>query len=110
MKQIYRLPIMGRVLDDTPSLKGDTVDPLCVIPLEKLPGYDALLPEDKECGYVCLTYNVDEGWVEIELEASENYHAWLQSLLPNMKTLVSDKGWRIDKTELKKARAAREAK
>ncbi len=103
--RIYRLPIQGKVLNDKP-LTGDSNDPLCVISLPDLPGYD----EITSClGYrfTVLSYDIDNEECEVELCASDAFHDWLLNLLPQLKSIKQSKGWKLDKTELIKARLAR---
>lgn len=107
MERIYKIPIMGAVIDDRP-LKGMGGNPLCAIPLDELPGYNMLTIDDSSFSYVAVEYNVDEEWVEIELEASDGVHNWLLGLVPQLKSIAKSKGWTLDKTELEKTRKARE--
>lgn len=107
MKRVYRVPIMGGVKNDKP-LTGVEGNPLCPIPLEELPGYDSLADEDQGIGCVSLDYDVDEEWCEIEVEASETFHNWLLNLIPQLRDIAKQKGWKLDKTELAKTREARE--
>lgn len=102
MKRIYRIPIMGGVKDDIP-LKGVEGNPLCCVPLDELRDF----PKGEGYGYTCLSYDVDEEWVEIELEAEETVHNWLLALIPQLRDIARDKGWKLDKTELEKTRLAR---
>lgn len=106
LTRVYKLPIMGRVLNDKP-LTGDKNKPLCAIPLNELTGYRDLIPNDNGFSCVNLNYNVDEGWCEIEVTASEAFHEWLLNLLPQLKGIMQEKKWKLDKTELVKARIAR---
>ena len=105
LKRVYRLPIMGKVLNDMP-LTGDESSPLQVIPLAELPNvptyYDEELGREVKQGfaYTCLNYNVDEEWCEVELEASQEYHDWLTNLLPQLRDIVKNRKWKLDKTEL----------
>lgn len=106
MKRIYRIPIMGEVTNDKP-LTGAKVNPLCPIPLEELPDYDSIADEDRGISCVSLDYNVDEGWCEVELDASEAVHNWLLNLMPQLRDIAKQKSWKLDKTELIKTREAR---
>lgn len=102
--RIYRLPIQGKVLSNAP-LTGDENQPLCVIPIVELPGYN---PE--YCfNYVCNEYNVDEEWCEVEIEATAEFHNWLTSILPQLNTIKEQKGWKLDKLELEKVRLVRKS-
>ncbi len=103
-KRIYKLPIQGKVLSDKP-LSGDGDNPLCVIPLPELPGYDGL--GNREYSYTVLSYDIDNEQCEIELQASDAFHEWLLNLLPQLKDIKQSKGWKLDKTELIKVRIAR---
>lgn len=98
-KRIYRMPIMGGVKKLHP-LKGIEGNTLQIIPLDKLPGYDQLV--SKNCEYVCLEYNIDEEWCDIELNADDAFHNWLQQILPSLKGLAKVKGWLVDKSRVEK--------
>ncbi len=82
----YRFPITGTVLARE-TLRGDDKDPLCIIPLRDLPDFPTYYDEQRKVDspeplrYECLDYNIDEGWAEVELEASEQLHQWLLRLL-----------------------------
>ena len=102
-KREYRVPIMGKALNDQP-LTGAADNPICTIPFNELPGWDL---DRMAYAYTCLEYNVDEGWCDIEVTADETTHDWLLSLLPQMPEIQRNKGWRLDKTELEKLRVAR---
>ncbi|MBA7622378.1 hypothetical protein ES703_29755 [subsurface metagenome] len=106
MKRVYRIPIMGGVVNDKP-LKGVESNPLCAIPLDKLPECDALANEDRGFSYVVLLYNLDEEEVEVELDATDAFHDWLLNLIPQLKGIAKGKGWKLDKTELVKTKLAR---
>lgn len=106
MKRIYRLPIMGKVTSDKP-LTGDAKNPLSPIPLEELLDIESLPADESSIGCVCLEYNVDEDWVNVEVEASEIAHERLLNLMPQLKAISKEKGWKLDKTELEKTRRAR---
>ncbi|GAI94810.1 unnamed protein product [marine sediment metagenome] len=101
----YRLPIVGKVLDDKP-LKGDKNDILRVIDLHDLPDYPTQFDEESEVtvpqGYSirCREYNIDEEWCEVELEASEEFHNWLSSILPQLNDIKEAKGWKLDKSKM----------
>ena len=85
----YRLPITGTVLEREP-LRGLESDPISVIALSELPSFPTYYDEAEQAQipenfrYICLNYNIDEGWGEIELEASEELHKWLIQLLPQL--------------------------
>ncbi len=112
----YQLPIMGKVLKKDP-LTGDKDEPLEVFPIEELEGrptqtitvldegthleVNKVVPEDFHL--VCLDYNIDEEWCEVELEASEIFHGWLTDLLPQLKNIQMTKGWKLDKTKMKES-------
>jgi len=102
-KRKYKVPIMGKVLNDQP-LTGAIDDPICVIPFNELPGWDL---DRMAYAYTCLEYNVDEGWCDIELTADEATHDWLLSLMPQIFQIRESKSWKLDKTELEKVRIAR---
>jgi len=112
----YKLPIQGKVLNDDP-LTGDENNPVVVIPLNELmPKITVTTPDGSqiEVGkfgsyqYTCLEYNVDEEWAMVELEATPEFHDWLLSLLPQMKSIQNQRGWRLNKIEMEKARLARQ--
>lgn len=96
MKRLYRVPIMGTVRSITP-LQGDATNPLCIIPISELPGFDNLAAEDRSFAHTNLKYNVDEGWCDIELTASEAFHEWLVDLLPELKNIQNTKEWKLDR-------------
>ncbi len=99
-KRLYRVPCMGKVLGDTP-LKGSVNNPLCPIPLMDLAreqGIEGLR------SYESLNYNVDEGWVEIKVEATEEAHNWLAGMLPQLRGIQKEKGWKLDKTRVEKVK------
>ncbi len=100
MKKVYHLPIMGKVLNDKP-LTGDKDNPLCLIPLDKLEGFD---PDIHGCAITCGEYNLEEEWCEVELEGDEAVHAWLASLLPQLQNIKRAQGWELDKAELSPGR------
>ncbi|MBA7507347.1 hypothetical protein ES706_06066 [subsurface metagenome] len=106
LTRVYKLPIRGRVLNDKP-LTGDKNNPLCIIPLSELPGYEDLEPNDSGFSCVNLNYDIDEGWCEIEVTASEALHEWLLGLMPRVRNIAETKGWKVDKTELEKTKKAR---
>jgi hypothetical protein len=103
---IYKLPIMGGIKDDAP-LRGVDGNPLIVIPLEELPGFDKLTGG---LTYQVLNYDIESEMCDIELDADEEIHNWLIGLIPSLKQLAKDKGWKLDKTELEKTRKARAEK
>ncbi len=103
--RIYKLPIQGKVLNDKP-LTGDENNPLSVIPLEELPEYNEL--DCMGCAYTVLSYDIDNEECEIELRASDAVHEWLLNLMPQLRDIAKQKGWKLDKTELIKTRKARE--
>lgn len=102
-KRLYRVPCMGKVLDDTP-LKGSVNNPLCPIPLMDLAREQGI---EGLGSYESLNYNVDEGWVEIKVEATEEAHNWLASISLSLKQMVRDRGWKLDKEELRRRRVER---
>lgn len=114
MKRKYRLPIVGIVLNDKP-LTGDATDPIRPIDLSELmPKQKVIDPDGEErevpkYGYSCISldYNVDEEWVEVEIEADKGFHGWLLGLIPSIKDIANSKGWRLDKTKLEEVRKAR---
>ena len=93
IKRRYKLPIKGTVLVLEP-LTGANDDPICVIPLDGIAGY--LTGEFR--GYICLNYNIVEEWCEVELEASKEFHDWLQSILPQLNDIKGKKKWRLNKS------------
>jgi hypothetical protein len=106
MKKKYRLPLVGKVLDDEP-LTGDENNPLATIDIDLLPGFDSLSSEEQAFCLVNLEYDVDGGWGEVEIGGSEALHSWLGAALENIDQIYIDSGWNLDKTELEKARLAR---
>ena len=113
----YRLPIKGKVWDDTPLL-GDENNPITVVPLSELvPKVQRFDPEGNPIQvskfggyrYICLDYDVDSELCEIELEASEAFHTWLAASLPTFSKMAKAKDWVLDKTELEKVRLARQS-
>lgn len=98
---------MGSVKNDQP-LQGIRGNPLCPIPLDELPGYYNLPEEDQGHSSVCLRYDVDEEWCDLRVEASDAFHAWLLGLMPELKAMSKERGWKLDKTELEKTRKARQ--
>ena len=113
MKDRYKLPIQGKVLNDKP-LTGDARDPIEPINLQELPNCPTYFNEElgatvkQGYGIRCGEYDVDEEWCEVELEASEEFHGWLAGILPQLSDIKRAGGWTLDKTELEKARLARE--
>lgn len=109
MKKFYKLPIQGTVLAKEP-LTGAKDDALCVIPLNELePKVEITDPETLKtrpvaefggCRYICWNYNIDEEWCEVELEASEEFHNWLDGMLPQLRGIQKAKGWKLDKSKL----------
>ncbi|GAJ03147.1 unnamed protein product, partial [marine sediment metagenome] len=65
-------------------------------------------PEGFGHAYRCLDYDLENGLVEIELDADEAVHSWLLALVPQLRDIAKTKGWKLDKTELEKTRKARE--
>lgn len=106
MKRIYRVPLIGGVKNDNP-LTGVADNPLCPIPIEELPGFDNLSLEDRGFTTVSLLHDVDGGWCDLEVEASDAFHEWLLNLMSELKAMSKEKGWKLDKTELEKTRLAR---
>lgn len=106
MKRVYKIPLMGGCKNDIP-LQGVEGNPLCPIPLDGLPGFGNLSPDERGFAYTNLNYNIDEEWCEIELEADEVVHDWLLKLMPELKGIANSKGWRLDRTKLDEVRRAR---
>ena len=103
----YKLPIQGIVLAREPLTgKGNT--PICVIPFGELPDCPTQFNEETQeelkegFNYTCLNYNIDEEWCEVELEASEEFHNWLVGMLPQLRDIQKEKGWKLDKSKLEK--------
>ncbi|GAI97762.1 unnamed protein product, partial [marine sediment metagenome] len=63
------------------------------------------LPNCPKGAYSCtnLYYNIDEEWCEIELEASEEFHNWLAGILPQLRGIQKEKGWKLDKSKMVEA-------
>lgn len=108
MLKKYKLPIHGTVIKRDP-LQGKNDDPILVIPFEELPNRPTEIIQtsegiDKEVRmgfrYMCLDYNIDEEWCEVELEASEEFHSWLTNLLPQLNDFKVRKGWKLDKSRM----------
>ncbi|MBA7714305.1 hypothetical protein ES703_123323 [subsurface metagenome] len=110
----YKLPIQGTALKKEP-LTGARDDPICVIPLSEIDGrptyYNEKLGETMQqgCAYTCLNYNLDEGWCEVELEASEEFHNWLANILPQLRGIQEAKGWKLDKANIEKVKGVASA-
>ena len=83
IKQIHRLPIAGTVLNKEP-LKGEPSDPIRVIPFSELPGFPTMKVDvytvKRGYSYENIKYNIDEGWVEIELTADKEVHDFLDDI------------------------------
>ncbi|MBA7530163.1 hypothetical protein ES705_22366 [subsurface metagenome] len=113
----YKLPIMGKVLNDAP-LTGDKSNPIKVFPIEDLEGrptqkivvLDEVTHEEVErdaladYSFTCLDYNIEEEWCEVELEASEEFHNWLTGILPQLRGIKKEKGWKLDKAKMKRVK------
>lgn len=105
MKRRYKLPIKGIVIMREP-LTGAEEDPICVVPiielvpkkeiLDPITGEKRLTGEIGGFSYSCLSYNIDEEWCEVELEASSEFHEWLLSILPQLKDIQKEKGWKLE--------------
>lgn len=116
MKRRYKLPIKGTVMERKP-LAGAEDDPICVIPFSDLvPKKEIIDAETKEkiltselggFSLVCLNYDIEEEWCEVEIEASNAFHDWLLNLIPQLKDIAKVKGWKLDKTELEKTKEVR---
>jgi len=113
MIQRYTLPIRGTLLSEKP-LAGGPNDPICPFPITDLPDrptyYDEQLGQDIPIGFrlESLDYNIDEGWVEIELDADQAVHNWLQKALKKTtgtKSMVEKtcegKGYKLIRKDLK---------
>jgi hypothetical protein len=97
----YKLPIMGKVLRREP-LKGDSDNPICPIPIEEIP--------DMPSGYTrkVLEYNIDEEWCEVEIDADEEFHEWLNralkpeqdEILSAVEKYVNDNNLKLDKSSV----------
>lgn len=101
------------VIWDDP-LAGAEGNPVGVIPIMELPNYPRRLDEEtgrlsigEPYSYTCLEYDLEKEQVEVEIEASEALHEWLLSLIPQLDGIKKAKGWKLDKTELMKAKTAR---
>lgn len=96
----YKLPIQGTVLKREP-LKGADADPVSVIDLTQLSGRPRWA-DGREQGYaiVCLAYDIDEEWCEVELEASEEFHNWLAGILPQLRGIQKERDWKLDKSKM----------
>lgn len=109
VKHIYKLPIRGTVLKGKP-LEGKDDDPIDAIPLGDLPNRPTYFNKEADqqskepFSYTCLDYNIDEEWCEVELEASEEFHNWLTSMLPKLRDIQKQKGWKLDKSKMEKAK------
>ncbi len=95
----YKVPFMGTVLNTSP-LTGAADDPIRPIPFDDLPGYSQL--QDRGVSSLCtsLTYDVDEGWVVVDILADEEFHTWLQELLPNLGAIARDTGCTIKRSDI----------
>ncbi|MBA7590483.1 hypothetical protein ES708_32605 [subsurface metagenome] len=109
LKRRYKLPIQGVMVAKEP-LTGAENDPIIAMPLRDLPDYPTFFDEEtqQEAGesfsYTCLDYNIDEEWCEVELEASESFHNWLVGILPQLRGIQKKKGWKLDKTRMRKVK------
>jgi len=105
VKARYILPICGTVLSREP-LGGDPNDPLTAFPLSELPNIPTFFDEKAQAqvphGYhcSCLEYNIDEGWCEVEIEAEQVIHAWLEAQLPDIEDIQAAKGLKLDVSKL----------
>lgn len=104
MKREYKLPLVGKILNDKP-LTGSQTNPVDVVPIDELPGFKQL--EARNFTYTIIDIDVDLENASIELSASEEFHDWLLDLMPKLRNIAKEKGWKLDKTELIKARRAR---
>ncbi len=104
----YKLPIQGKVLSDHP-LTGADDDPICPIDISELVPtrqvFNSELGEAVEVpkysfAMVNLNYNLDEEWCEVELEASEEFHNWTAGILPQLRGIQKEKGWKLDKSKM----------
>ena len=89
MKKRYWLPITGTVLTREP-LTGDEHDPIAIVHIWDLPGRPRTaatgkggqeIEVDEPFLYECLSYDIDRSLAEVELEASQECHDWLDQLL-----------------------------
>lgn len=109
MKKTYKVPIIGTVTKKHP-LQGDPQNRLRVLPFEDLiPRIETEHPEEGivlvpkwGISFVCLNYDIDEEWCEIEVEACEELHNWLTGILPQLNDIKKTKGWKLDKSKLEK--------
>jgi len=95
IKRRYKLPIKGTILALKP-LTGADDNPIGPTPLEDLPNFLA----EGYSGCLCLDYNIDEEWCEVEVKASEEFHNWLTGILPELRGIQNDKGWKLDKSKM----------
>jgi hypothetical protein len=96
----YRLPIYGTLLSKDPPI-GDSDSPVQPISLYDLPNP----PEEVLQGKYTDTpfkYNFDEDWCEVEVKADEVVHNWLAGILPQLRGIQKEKGWKLDKSKLEK--------
>lgn len=98
MKRLYKIPCMGKVLKEKP-LTGDPKEPLCSIPLAQMAraaGIKGL------SGYECLEYNLIDETVLIRAEVDNEADNWIKQMMPTLKQVAKDKGYKLDKSKLEK--------
>lgn len=98
MKRLYEIPCMGKALKGNP-LKGDAENPLCSIPLAQMARAVGIKGIQ---GYHCLEYNLVDETVLIRAEVDTEAHIWIKQMLPTLKQVAKDKGWKLDKSKLEK--------
>jgi len=90
-KQIHRIQIYGSVIKKEP-LTGDENDMVRIFPITIIPARPTNVVQSvtQKLGYsyVCLEYNIDEGWCDIELNADNKVHTWLKSKKPDILGLM----------------------
>lgn len=89
MKKVYRVPIMGTIVSDKP-LKGKRDDPIRPIPLRDIMKEQGVTGID---GYTSIKYNTTQGWVDVEVEGTEQGHEWLQDILSDLPQIKHNHGW-----------------
>lgn len=100
MIKYHRLPIYGTLLSKEPS-RGDSDNPVQPISLGDLPSPPEEVVEGKYMD-MPFKYNFDEDWCIVKLEASQEVHDWLTALLPQLDDIMKAKGWKLDKSKLRK--------
>ena len=112
MKRIYKLPLVGKVLNDHP-LTGDDNDPIDILDLHSLdvptfyhPDWQRMVKHSYST--LAISWDIDEGTAMVEIAADEAFHDWLIGILPQLMTIQQEKDWKLDKTTLEKVRLARE--